>query len=110
VFGSTAGPYFSLTHAGEANGRNYLIGSSGSGNAPGIGCFEIYDGNAGLSRLVITAAGNIGIGLLSPGYPLDVNGTARTTGLLTGTMLFGGSINNSANQPRVDQDGAYYAN
>ncbi|HZS04619.1 MAG TPA: hypothetical protein VFD58_07265, partial [Blastocatellia bacterium] len=53
------GPYLLLTHAGEASGHTYAIGSSGGANGPGAGSFEIYDSTAAQSRLVINPSGHI---------------------------------------------------
>jgi hypothetical protein len=68
----TGGPYFVLKHGGEASGREFAVGSSGSANAPGVGKFEIYDSTANASRLVIDANGNVGIGTTSPTEKLVV--------------------------------------
>ncbi|HZS06444.1 MAG TPA: hypothetical protein VFD58_16515, partial [Blastocatellia bacterium] len=53
------GPYLLLTHAGEASGHTYAIGSSGGANGPGAGSFEIYDSTAAQSRLLINPSGHI---------------------------------------------------
>jgi hypothetical protein len=69
-----------------SGGREYWI-DSGSGSAGvGAGNFAIYDRTAGLTRLVVNSAGNVGIGTLSPGATLDVQGTGNfsTTGNGTG--------------------------
>lgn len=56
------GPYILLTHAREASGHTYAIGSSGGANGPLAGSFEIYDSTAARSRLVINPSGNVSIG------------------------------------------------
>jgi hypothetical protein len=68
----TGGPYFILKHGGEASGREFAVGSSGSANAPGVGKFEIYDSTANASRLVIDANGKVGIGTTDPVVKLHV--------------------------------------
>ena len=54
------------------SGRKYQIGSTGTGNNPGTGCFELYDATAGATRFVCNSSGNIGIGVTNPGYQLHV--------------------------------------
>jgi hypothetical protein len=54
-------------------------------NAPIVFCTNSDGGTSGSSiptneRLRITSAGLVGIGTSAPGYPLDVNGAARSTG------------------------------
>ena len=57
------------------SGRKYQIGSTGTGNNPGTGCFELYDLTAGATRLVVNSSGYIGIGTTNPGSTLTVSGT-----------------------------------
>ena len=66
---------------------------------------------AGTVYLIIKDGGNVGIGTISPGYPLDVAGTVRCTGvLLGGNMNLSGAIYDSTGQyKRVDYQGCYYA-
>lgn len=80
VTNSTASGAYMLFDAATAggSGRKYQIGSSGSGNNPGAGCFELYDATAVASRIVVNASGNVGIGTTSPGDLLHVyGGSAR---------------------------------
>lgn len=62
------------------SGRKYQIGSTGTGNNPGTGCFELYDATAGSTRMVVNSGGSVGIGMTNPNYTLDVNGTFRCQG------------------------------
>lgn len=59
----------------------------------------------------IFEAGNVGIGTTSPGYPLDVAGTVRMTGvLLGGDQLMSGALKDSTGtRVNVDASGCYYA-
>jgi hypothetical protein len=80
------------------SGRKYQIGSTGTGNNPGTGCFELYDATGGATRLVCNASGNVGINTTSPNTTLDVNGilttrsdiytTPGTTTLYSNTFCF----------------------
>lgn len=45
----------------------------------GFGQFKICDANKGVDRLIIDAAGKIGIGTTTPKYTLDVNGTINAS-------------------------------
>lgn len=65
----------------------------------------------GADLVSVTSAGNVGIGTTSPGYPLDVAGTARLTGiLLGGDQLMSGALKDSTgNRTNVDAGGCYYA-
>ena len=49
----------------------------------GANNFAIYDNVAGAARLLVDAAGNVGIGTAVPGYPLEVNGTVKATSFLS---------------------------
>jgi hypothetical protein len=82
VTNSTASGCYMMFDAQTAggSGRKYQIGSSGTGNNPGTGCFELYDATAAATRLVVNASGNVGIGTVSPGYKLHVSGDIYSSG------------------------------
>ncbi len=79
-------PAVYLNHTGNL-GRNFRIASYGDNNTPGS--FRIRDETAGSDRLVIDAAGNIGINTAVPSRTLDVNGVI---GIFDhgGRMYYGG--------------------
>lgn len=94
--GGTLGPYISLAHTG---GREFLIGSTGSGNGPGANKLDIFDATAGVSRIVVDANGNVGIGTSSPSSPLEIdrvgnnNINFRESGVLRGVVGISGAAN-----------------
>jgi len=110
----TDGAYLSLTHGGEASGRNWMIGSAGSSNYPGVGKLDIYDGTAGASRMVIDSTGNVGIGTTNPGEKLEVNGKIKATNAIysTGGQIYtqypGGYGQVALNQWGLSSAGAIY--
>ncbi|MFA5024012.1 MAG: hypothetical protein WC523_03610 [Patescibacteria group bacterium] len=55
-------------------GRQYRIGSAGSGVGDIPNSFYIYDNNATQHRLLINSAGNVGVGTSAPGAKLAVSG------------------------------------
>jgi len=63
----------------QANGRAWVIGDNVN-SPPGPGNFEITDNTVNIDRLVINSSGNVGIGSVSPGQVLDVQGTIRALG------------------------------
>lgn len=81
-----------FTNADGSAGHLILTPSNSTGDKSG-GDLIIQTAPAGLAgttlnayveRMRVTAAGNVGVGTNSPGYLLDVNGTARTkTSLIT---------------------------
>lgn len=95
VTNSTASGAYMMFDAQTAggSGRKYQIGTTGTGNNPGTGCFEIYDATGNATRFVLKASGFIGIGTTNPGSLLTVSGggsfgsgytafTAPTNGLM----------------------------
>lgn len=61
------------------NQREIFVGIQGAADA-NSGEFHIFDNTAGQRRLVIDAAGEVGIGRNNPSVKLDVNGFVNCTG------------------------------
>jgi len=79
----------SLTNGAYLNGNSAPSGGLIVQNNVGIGTFNPFGGN-----LIVNGGGNVGIGSLTPGVALDVNGTIRST---TGGFTFpDGSTQTSA--------------
>ncbi|MBI5209457.1 MAG: hypothetical protein HY927_05720 [Elusimicrobia bacterium] len=73
----------------DAGGRQWEVCSAGSSNTSGPGKLSFYDatlGGVAGYRMVIDAAGNVGVGLTNPAYKLDVQGDIRATGMINGTL------------------------
>jgi hypothetical protein len=78
----TYGPHLRITSSGaeaglqlnstSTGGRQYDIVSGGSGGSYFGGSFGIFDATASVTRLAITAAGNLGIGTTTPSYAVDI--------------------------------------
>jgi hypothetical protein len=67
-----------------SGGREYWI-DSGSGIAGvGAGNFAVYDRTATSTRLVVSSAGNVGIGTTAPAALLDVRGPANFLSTVSG--------------------------
>jgi hypothetical protein len=84
---------FSLKNT-ASGGREYWIDSGSNGAGVGAGNFAVYDSTAGVTRLVVSQAGNVGIGTTAPQYTLDVHGTGNFTGnvTFTGNQTVSGDI------------------
>jgi hypothetical protein len=77
-----------LDIGGQSSQGNLRLGNSGGGSI-----FEIKNDNAVTATLLIQALGgsgialrgngNVGIGSATPGYPLDINGSARATSFIS---------------------------
>ena len=65
----------------SANGRNWALLSSGTGSAL-PGALRFFDSTAGVDRMVLNSAGNVGLGTFAPRGKLDVNGDAYVNGHL----------------------------
>ncbi|MBI1287991.1 MAG: hypothetical protein GC178_10465 [Flavobacteriales bacterium] len=74
---ATDGSYAGFV-AENTNGQ-FFMGVQGTGD-PNSGEFHIYDNTAGAQRMVITSAGNVGLGYYGPGYRLRVNGQVAGNG------------------------------
>jgi hypothetical protein len=75
---------------------NYGWSMGANRSSGGRGSFRFYEHNnsaTGTERLTILQDGNIGIGTPSPGYKLDVSGSARFTGDITVGNTAGSQIN-----------------
>jgi hypothetical protein len=68
-----------LTNSGTG-GHEYRIESTSGASGYGQGAFAIVDDTAGPARLLISSAGNVGIGTTSPAQKLEVNGAALLDG------------------------------
>ncbi|MCL4545835.1 MAG: hypothetical protein M1118_14810 [Chloroflexi bacterium] len=81
----------------EANSGHFYLRPLGSGN--------------NTNAAVLTNQGYLGILTLTPGYPVDVAGTIRCTGiLLGGDMLMYDAIKDSTGQyTRLGSGGCFYA-
>lgn len=64
----------------DAGGREFGLISTGSSNGEGAGALLIRDNTAGIVRMMVDPAGNVGIGTIAPTEALDVVGNIRATG------------------------------
>ena len=72
-----------------ANVQDWAVGAQSSGNN-----FTIYGGSTPGDKLVITTAGNVGIGTTTPGRTLTVVGDIRATGILYDSTNSAGTSGN----------------
>ena len=80
-----------------ANGPTY-INTTASGHIR----FTVADGLSNAEKMRITNAGNVGIGASSPGYKLDVYGTANVGALTATTVTTSGGATFNTNTLKVD--------
>jgi hypothetical protein len=66
----------------DTGGHIYDLLSTGSANTGGSGRLDFFDRTAGLARLSITSAGNVGVGTTWPFSTFSVTGSAYLTGAL----------------------------
>lgn len=87
----------SVKNTNTANGgREYWIDSGSGAAGIGAGNFAVYDVTAGITRFVIGPTGNVGIGTISPGAPLDVvsssaNSIYASDSATTTAAIYGGA-------------------
>lgn len=69
-----------IKYANTSTGGNaWLSGATGNGDSSGVG-FVWYNQSVGSPKMIITNAGNVGIGTTIPQATLEVKGTFRTIG------------------------------
>jgi hypothetical protein len=93
---SDVGTYIAFDNKSQTGGKTYAVGSTGSLDGPGTGCFEIFDVSSNLSRMVIDGNGNVGIGNLAPGAKLEVLGNGRDSSILVKGVQPGIMLNNTS--------------
>jgi hypothetical protein len=74
--GGNVGPSFRFK---SAEGADFLMTATGSGNTGGAGAFRIFDYTHIITRFFIAPTGNIGIGTITPAAKLDVVGAINTS-------------------------------
>lgn len=94
------------------SGDFYVQNAGGAATYMRVGAgqngMRLFNGNAVFDQ-------SVGIGTTTPGYPLDVAGTARVTGFICGgNMLLpiagvSGIKDSSGTRLVMDENGAYYA-
>jgi hypothetical protein len=90
---TNSGGTSSLIFEGASNiVKSMLRSGFSSGSTDAYLSFSTRGSNAVGERMRIDAAGNVGIGSVTPGYPLDVNGTVNATAFyLNGSPFTAGS-------------------
>jgi len=87
-------------HSSDAtDAETWVVGTGGWSNTD-----DFVIGQGGAKFLIETSTGNVGIGDATPSHKLDVNGTGRFTGTLTGTgaLTGAGSITSTEGDSNVE--------
>ena len=98
----------SFAHVDHNTTSNYAVKQTANGptyiNTPASGHirFTVADGLSNAEKMRITNAGNVGIGASSPGYKLDVYGTANVGALTATTVATSGDATFNTNTLKVD--------
>ena len=98
----------SFAHVDHNTTSDYAIKQTASGptyintSASGHIRFTVADGLSNAEKMRITNAGNVGIGASSPGYKLDVYGTANVGALTATTVTTSGGATFNTNTLKVD--------
>lgn len=98
----------SFAHVDHNTTSDYAVKQTASGptyiNTPASGHirFTVADGLSNAEKMRITNAGNVGIGASSPGYKLDVYGTANVGVLTATTVTTSGGATFNTNTLKVD--------
>jgi hypothetical protein len=98
----------SFAHVDHNTTSDYAIKQTASGptyintTASGHIRFTVADGLSNAEKMRITNAGNVGIGASSPGYKLDVYGTANVGVLTATTVTTSGGATFNTNTLKVD--------
>jgi hypothetical protein len=79
--GSVYGPSLKLDATGSAGGHRWLMTSTGPNNTGGAGRLRFFDLTAGAARMVLDAAGNVGIGTSAPLNQLHVESAVSLAGV-----------------------------
>jgi hypothetical protein len=88
LVGTAAGDAWLAGGAFGGTNRNLFVGTRGTGALNVVtGATAATQG----TRMIVTSAGNVGIGTTSPSQILDVNGTVKSNALTNGATLIGGS-------------------
>lgn len=97
------GPFIRLIHGGEAGGKEWQIGSSGTNNRSGVpGNLEFWYNNGlpgGEDQMIITPAGKVGIGTVNPEFKLSLDNDGGI--LAKGTLGSGATLTATGYYPRL---------
>ncbi|MFZ2620521.1 MAG: hypothetical protein WAX89_06565, partial [Alphaproteobacteria bacterium] len=80
IFGSTSGGTFTDSIGNIQQRASFVVGTNwGNSNGSTHGLLNLYNANG--SKLFVTAAGNVGIGTITPTTKLEVAGIISSTGI-----------------------------